>query len=98
MIQGASSPPVAPPSPPAGAEFFTYSGGRIQKVGDYWVETQTSGALFSFEQLYRDNQVLALYDPTRGLALRLPVAGGMAMWSTFTRDDWVPLYNISPGN
>ncbi|MEA2689190.1 MAG: hypothetical protein QOD51_1797, partial [Candidatus Eremiobacteraeota bacterium] len=76
---------------------FTYTGGEYRKNGSSWVETQTNGTVNRFQEIYRDAKVVVLFDSSRALLVRLPVAGGIATWTTFDRSDWVNLYVVTPG-
>jgi len=75
-----------------------YSGGAFEKLSGegktLWVETKTDSALeYVFEENARDEKFIEIRDISRRMTIRLPKAGGRAL---FSRDGriWAPLYEI----
>jgi len=93
-------PDGAPVStPPRAVEKYVYPGGsftRYVRDGESeWVESKTDGpAEFRFAETTRDKDWIRLFDPGRGMALRLPIVAGWCSWSTDDGRNWNILYQV----
>ncbi len=81
------------------AEKFAYDGGsftRYSREGkSEWVEPKADGSSeFRFAETSRDKDWIRLFDSSRSMALRLPVAGGMCSWSEDAGKTWNALYRV----
>ena len=81
----------------AQAEEFTSAKGRFAKEGAVWVEYPAYDGVHhaTFSELGRTAKVVALFDPTRDMILRLPLAGGMATWSELDSAEWAGLAEVT---
>lgn len=79
---------------------YTYDGGAfVQHTGTnpvYWSETKNgSDENFTFEETRRDDGNIILFDISRGIALRLPIAGGAMYFSNDREKTWQLLYQVT---
>ena len=90
--------PVA--KPPVAVETYSYAGGRFVKYlregNAEWAESKTDeSAEFTFQEKSRDKSWIYLFDPSRNMMLRLPLAGGPCFWSTDAGSSWHQLYYVN---
>ena len=79
---------------------YTYPGGVFEQTDSTdpirWIERKTDSDLqFTFEESRRDLEHIYLRDPPRGVAIRLPVAGGRSALSNDDGKSWGAFYPIS---
>ena len=79
---------------------YTYNGGAFEQHAGrdpvYWTETKTdSDANYNFEESRRDTEHIILHDGSRGITIRLPIAGGNCFFSIDSEKTWRPLYQVS---
>ncbi|WP_310630809.1 hypothetical protein [Paraburkholderia sp.] len=85
--------------PPLPKTFYTTSG----KITRSWVEINDSGERNVFVEQRRDKDYLYLIDRSRlrngdknrPLMLRVPIAGGTAMWADANPQVWTALYDVT---
>jgi hypothetical protein len=64
-----------------------------------WVESKTDGGPdLLFAEVSRDADWIRLFDSSRNMSLRLPVAGGMSFWSRDKGQTWKTLRNVEKVN
>ena len=81
------------------AEKYVYDGGSFARYScdgkTKWVESKADGSSeLHFVEISRDGQWIRLFDPSRRMALRLPVGGGTCSWSTEEGKSWNGLYHV----
>jgi hypothetical protein len=54
----------------------------------------SDGAVFSFEELKRDSEVILLRDASRRFRIELPIEGGMSKLSPDDGANWQNLYTV----
>jgi len=89
--------PVAKPAQVV--EKYVYRGGsftrQVVNGKSEWVESKADGsAEFRFTETGRDQEWIRLFDPRRGMAIRLPVGSGTCSWSTDNGKTWKALYRV----
>jgi len=80
---------------------YPYSGGAFEQRGAtppiVWTETKAEGGEgYRFDEARRDAEFIYLHDDGRGIAIRLPLAGGLSSISTDGETTWRPLYEVKP--
>jgi hypothetical protein len=80
-------------------EKYIYDGGSFARYvangKSDWGESKRDGSgHFRFVEAGRDKLWIRLFDSSRGMALRLPVGGGMCSWSTDDGKTWNALYRV----
>lgn len=79
---------------------YVYTGGAFhQHEGEptQWSETKTNSADgYSFEETRRDEKYAWLRDESRGFALKIPLAGGVVLFSPDRGKTYRPLYTVKP--
>lgn len=92
----ATTDDATPPSQPAPsrATYAKSTGGAFREEADGWSETNAADVTeYSFVQMSDAADAVTLYDGSRGMLVRFPVAGGQVEWS-FLYPGWTPL-NLS---
>ncbi|PKN54791.1 MAG: hypothetical protein CVU56_24750 [Deltaproteobacteria bacterium HGW-Deltaproteobacteria-14] len=93
-------PAGAAARPPRTLAVYTYDGGRFERVDDggrvRWLERGSGGGRFTFDQAAASKRGFLLYDPSRGLHLRIPRAGGQSAISSDGGVTWRDLYVVTP--
>jgi hypothetical protein len=78
---------------------YSYPGGAFEQRGAkppiFWTEAKAEGdETYQFDEVRRDAEFITLHDDGRGIAIRLPLAGGMSSISTDGETTWRPLYEV----
>jgi hypothetical protein len=80
---------------------FSYDGGAFERLSGQalpiWVESKTkSDRKFQFFEKQRTVEWLTLFDASRSMTIRLPLAGGLSQFSMDGGLTWTSLYKVTP--
>lgn len=73
---------------------FTHSVGDFTRSGSYWTERSATGT-YRFLEVRNTNDYINLFDPSRDIAVRLPIRGGMSLVQ-WRGGSWSNLYTVRP--
>lgn len=77
------------------AAHYSYPGGAFFKLGGQWREVKVkTGETYRFTEDQTEGGELLLRDEARKMRIKLPLAGGAAVFATDGKPDWRPLYEV----
>lgn len=87
-------PGEAPPSLPT---IYSKPNGKIQKVGQEWIETDVNtNDVFHFKEIGRGDGTTTVFDENRSMYMKWPTDGGAVYWSKTNPVAWTHLYYVTP--